>query len=278
MEEIIIKAPAKINIGLNIINKREDGFHNLETIFYPISLSDTIKISPSDSLKFSTNSDFLASENDNIILKAVRLLEKKCSVKINLNIRLEKHIPVGAGLGGGSSDGAAVLKLLNQLYELRLSEHDLIGLALQLGSDIPFFIRSMPAFAESRGEILRSIDLKITTPVLIVNPGIHISTKWAFQNITPGKWKHPLSDIFKEKQDIKNLKDLILNDFETVCFEHYPKLNNIKQILYSLGAYFALMSGSGSSFFGIFPDINSAKTACEYFSKQNYFTWIHLEA
>jgi len=277
MNEIAIKAPAKINIGLNIINKREDGYHNLETLFYPINLYDNIIIKPADSLKFNTDSDFLASENDNIVLKAVRLLERESGEKINVEIRLEKNIPVGAGLGGGSSDGAAVLKALNKAYSLNLSEDRLISLALELGSDVPFFIRSTPSLASSRGEILTPVNFSISSPVLIVNPGIHISTKWAFQNILPGKWHTGLFDLLKENGDIKSLKSGILNDFETICLQHYPELKNIKDKLYFYGADFALMSGSGSSFFGIFPSSEQAQTALEYFSQLNYFTFIHRE-
>jgi len=277
MNEIVIKAPAKINIGLNIINKREDGYHNLETLFYPVNLFDNIFIKPADSLKFSTDSDFLASENDNIILKAVRLLERESGKKINVAIHLEKIIPVGAGLGGGSSDGAAILKALNNSYLLSLTEDRLISLALELGSDVPFFIRSTPALASSRGEILTPVDFKIPSPVLIVNPGIHISTKWAFQNIIPGKWPTGLFELLKENHDIKSLKSGILNDFETICLEHYPELKNIKDKLYFYGADFALMSGSGSSFFGIFPSTDQAQAALKYFNQLNYFTFIHRE-
>lgn len=153
----------------------------------------------------------------------------------------------------------------------------MIDLALQLGSDVPFFIRSTPAYAQSRGEILTYLNYKINSPILIVNPGIHISTKWAFQSITPGKWKTGLSEIFQDNTDIKSLRHLILNDFEPVCLQHYPELNNIKQNMYSCGADFALMSGSGSSFFGIFPNLSSAKKAEDYFINAGYFTWVHQE-
>jgi 4-diphosphocytidyl-2-C-methyl-D-erythritol kinase len=277
MNEIVIKAPAKINIGLNIINKREDGYHNLETLFYPVNLFDTITIKPADSLRFSTNSDFLASESDNIVLKAVWLLERECGKRINVDIYLEKHIPVGAGLGGGSSDGAAVLKALNKAYSFNINNNKLIALALELGSDVPFFISSKPALASSRGEILTPVNFSIPSPVLIVNPGIHISTKWAFQNIVPAKWKAGLFELAADKLNINDLKYFILNDFETVCLRQYPELKNIKDKLYAHGAQFALMSGSGSSFFGIFHTKSEAEGAQKYFNELNYFTFIHQE-
>ena len=181
MPKNIIKAHAKINIGLNIVSKRDDDFHNLETIFYPIyDLYDELIFEDSNEFQFISDQQF-----DNIIVKVVDLLEKHTKRKISIKITLKKNIPIGAGLGGGSSDAAAVLKTLNDLYELNLGENKLKEIALELGSDVPFFLKGKPAIGKSRGEDLSLLDLNIEHPILLVNPGINISTKEAFSQIIP---------------------------------------------------------------------------------------------
>ena len=186
MKYIEIKAPAKINIGLNIVEKRKDGYHNLETFFYPIcDLFDVLTFEQSDDFSFNCDVDELNSLEDNLVVKAKTLLEDETNKKLNIKINLQKNIPIGAGLGGGSSDAAATLISLNEMFTLNIPYDRLLELALQLGSDVPFFLKAKPAIGKSRGEILAIKEFEIPKYILLVNPRIHISTKEAFANITP---------------------------------------------------------------------------------------------
>jgi 4-diphosphocytidyl-2-C-methyl-D-erythritol kinase len=275
MKELTIRTPAKINIGLNIISKREDGYHNLETIFYPINLYDELTIREDGKFTLITTNSQLKGEQNNTIIKAKELIEELTGIEIKGSITLNKRIPIGAGMGGGSSDGAAALIIFNKYYDLKLSQEDLLSIALKIGSDAPFFIDPITKFASSRGEIFESIGLILNKPILIVNPGIHISTSWAFSNITPKIPKLRLKEIdFKEHNTLSNLKNIIINDFEPVVFESFPEIRDIKDNMYDLGAEFSLMTGSGSTVFGIFPDIISAQEASLEFPA-NYFTYIN---
>lgn len=267
MSRRIIKAPAKINIGLNIVAKRDDGFHNLETLFYPIyDLYDELIFDDSDQFKFDSELSF-----DNIIIKAVKLLEQHTSRNFPIKISLKKNIPIGAGLGGGSSDAAAVLITINEIFELNLSNNKLGAIALELGSDVPFFLKGKPAVGKSRGESLTNVDLNISYPILLVNPGIHVSTKEAFTKINPSAAELNYNEIVKIP--VQNYLNFIVNDFEQSVFKMHPEIEEIKESLYSAGAMFALMSGSGSTVYGIFEDIDIAKSAAEQFPK-DYFIFI----
>ena len=214
MEEIV-KAQAKINFGLNVVEKRPDGYHNIETIFYPINLHDTLTFSDSGSYIFETDNSILNSEKDNLVTKAKDLLEKESGKKINVKIHLSKKIPIGAGLGGGSSDAAAALITLNKMFRLNLDSVVLNKLALSLGSDVPFFLNPFPSFGSSRGEILEQIDFKIKESILLVNPGIYVSTKWAYEKIVPCKPELSLIEQYRRwKLNIDHYKEIIKNDFE----------------------------------------------------------------
>ena len=178
MEKLTLNAPAKINLGLNIVSKRSDGFHNLETFFYPINdLHDTLVFEKSNNFIFNSNNNDLNREPDNLIHKAHALIEDYAKRKLQIKITLIKNIPIGAGLGGGSSDAATTLLGLNEFFELEIGLTKLNELALKLGSDVPYFIKAKAAIGYSRGEILKESKAYITNPILIVNPGIHISTK-----------------------------------------------------------------------------------------------------
>jgi 4-diphosphocytidyl-2-C-methyl-D-erythritol kinase len=273
MNDIKIKSPAKINIGLNVVSKREDGFHNIETVFYPVSLADQITISEAETFYFTSNDKLLEAEPNNLIVRAKNVLENRCNIKANLHIDLQKNIPIGAGLGGGSSNAAAILKALNNFYCLNLSETELESIGLELGSDVPFFIKEEPVFAESRGEVFTPINLKINLPILIVNPGIHISTRLAYENIIPKKSDFELKSLSGNNLDIENWKDKVTNAFEEYAFNSYPEIKEVKEKLYESGAVFALLSGSGSSVFAIFKNKLSAIEAESYFSKK-YFTYL----
>jgi 4-diphosphocytidyl-2-C-methyl-D-erythritol kinase len=195
MDEIIVKSPAKINIGLNIVGKRSDGFHNLETIFYPINLYDEISFEKTDQFSFNSNDENLNKEKSNLIIKAKESLERHFNIQLPVKVFLDKHIPIGAGLGGGSSNAATTLKSLIKLYNLKIDDNELLSIALQLGSDVPFFLNPVTSFAESRGEVIIPINLKLDKYLLIVNPGIHIATKWAFGLIKPIQPKESLKSF-----------------------------------------------------------------------------------
>lgn len=273
MAKVEIKAPAKLNIGLNITGKRPDGYHNIETIYYPLSLFDNILFEKSKSDSFSCSNTALEQEGNNLIIKAKEVLEQEFRTKFPLKIVLEKNIPIGAGMGGGSSDAAAALHSINILCNLNLSKEQLNNFALRLGSDVPFFLDPRPSFASGRGEVLSVLDFTIDFPILIVNPGIHISTKWAYQNITPKNPVEHLNDIIQHEVDFSKLQNIIINDFEEVVFKEYPVIAQIKKEMYSGGALFSLMTGSGSTVFGIFDNEDNAKSA-EAYLQRKYFTYL----
>lgn len=277
MNYIEIKAPAKINIGLNIISRRPDGYHNLETIFYPIvDLYDVIKITKAKLFSFRCNVKEIDLDTNNLIIKAKNKLEKFSGKKLNVEIYCEKNIPIGAGLGGGSSDAAATLISLNEMFNLNISEDEMVKIALELGSDVPFFIKSKPSYAGGRGEQLEQINLNIKHPILLINPRIHVSTKEAFANITPLKSKYKLVDsIVGEQLDFDILNSKVKNDFEYTVFARHTILQEIKEKLYKVGAKFVLMSGSGSTIYAIFGNLNQARMVYNSFPAE-YFRFISL--
>ena len=263
MNYIEIKAPAKINIGLSILSKRVDGFHNLSTLFYPISdLFDVLMFEQANQFEFYCDSDLVPRDNSNLVVKAKNILEEVTGKILKVKIELQKNIPSQAGLGGGSSDAAATLISLNEMFKLNLNYDKLIELSLQLGSDVPFFIKSKPAIGSSRGETLDYVDLEIHEPILIVNPGIDISTKEAFQNVSPKNDQFDLHSVIKDgKLDYEIMKRNLKNDFENYVFGKYPEIEGIKKQFDNDGAIFSLLSGSGSTVYGIFPNIKLAEIA-----------------
>lgn len=277
MNYIEIKAPAKINIGLNILSKRMDGYHNLSTLFYPIyDLHDILMFEPAEHFQFNCDDNSIPADGSNLVVKAKSLLERVTRRSINVKIDLIKNIPSQAGLGGGSSDAAAALISLNEMYNLGLKNAQLIELALQLGSDVPFFIKARPAIGHSRGEVLHLVDLDITEPIVIVNPRINISTKEAFQNIVPHDHSFDFNSIIQDtKLDYSNLRGKVKNDFEKFVFERYPQIEWLKSMFYENGAFFALMSGSGSTVYGIFPNVDMARNAINQIPKE-YFSFLSL--
>ena len=274
MEKVTVKTPAKINFGLNVVSKRPDGFHNIETIFYPIDIFDVITFSESDEFIFETDNETLNSEKDNLIIKAKLVLEDFTKKKLNLKIHLSKKIPIGAGLGGGSSDAAAVLKTLNKLFGLGVDSLKLNEIAAKIGSDVPFFLNPYPSFASSRGEVLEQIDFKINYSIFLINPGIFVSTKWAYEKVKPSKPDLSLIELYKQgKLKTENYRELITNDFEKPVMEEFQAIRKLKEEFYEMGADFALMSGSGSSLFAIFINPVLAKEAKEYYENR-YFTYL----
>lgn len=245
---------AKINIGLNITEKRPDGYHNIETIFYPIGLCDILDVEISETCTdygFSSSGIQINGDpEDNLIIKAYRLLQNDFELP-PVDISLIKQIPFGAGLGGGSSDAAFMLKTLNELCKLNLSQHQLETYAVQIGADCPVFIYNKPVFATGIGNIFSPVSLNLSNYfLLLVKPDIHISTPEAYALVSPLQPEKSLSELIKEP--VEKWKNLIKNDFEESVFSKYPAIKEIKQQLYDAGAVYASMSGSGSSVYGIF--------------------------
>jgi 4-diphosphocytidyl-2-C-methyl-D-erythritol kinase len=243
----------KINLGLNIINKRADGFHNLETIFYPIqNITDVLEIQESsDNTLQVSGTELLIPKEENIVYKAYQLLQVAYKLP-PINIYLHKAIPHGAGLGGGSSDAAHMLILLNNYFDLKISKEELLDHAAKLGSDCPFFIYNTPCFATGRGEILEPIALDLCKyKICLVQPlGIAINTAQAFKGIQPKSSLQMVKDVMA--QPIAQWKNNLVNDFETTVFKVQPSLLDIKNKLYDAGSIYASMSGSGSCLYGIF--------------------------
>lgn len=243
---------AKINLGLNIIRKRRDGYHDLETVFCSVDLKDALEVIQSTETNFHLSGlPVNGNHNDNLCLKAYRLLKKDFPDLPYLNIYLHKAIPMGAGLGGGSSDGAFMLYILNKKFQLNLSQEQLINYALQIGSDCPFFIINKPCFATGRGEVLTPLEVDLSAyKIVLINPGIHVSTKEAFSNLVPSIPQKSIRQIIT--QPISTWKNELVNDFEINVFKLFPEIKEIKAILYNSQAVYASMTGSGSTVFGIF--------------------------
>ena len=246
-------SPCKINLGLSILEKRADGFHALETVFYPVSLHDFVEIVPEKLFAFShTGISIPGDAANNLCVKAYHLLKADFPQMGDVKIHLHKNIPMGAGLGGGSADGTTVLILLNQLFELKLTQKQLLDYAARLGSDCPFFIFNEACHATGRGEILEPISIDLSNyTIALIHPGIHIATSWAFQQLSPCVKEKSILTIIK--QPIETWKAELINDFEAPVFKAHPELEAFKNNLYEQGAIYASMSGSGSSLFGIFP-------------------------
>ena len=247
---MIVYPNAKINIGLNVIKKQANGYHKLSSVFYPVDgLSDILEILHAKDFSFSS-SGLVIPGNSNICVKAFELLKVDFEIG-NVNMHLHKKIPIGAGLGGGSADGAFALKALNELFKLDLSILELKDYALQLGADCPFFIENSPKYITGIGEEMMNINLDLSTYKLkFIFPDLHISTAEAYEGVIPSQPKTNLLDLIK--QPIKNWKLVVKNDFESSVCENYPKLKKIKEKLYADGAIYASMTGSGSVFYGVF--------------------------
>jgi 4-diphosphocytidyl-2-C-methyl-D-erythritol kinase len=274
--KLIINSPAKINFGLFITEKRPDRYHNIETIFYPLELADEIIMRECDHILIETDSPSLnVNPEGNLIYKAVKLMEKLSGKNLKCRINLKKNIPLGAGLGGGSSNAASVLLGLNDLFNLEYSKQELKEIGLQLGSDVPFFVHPYPSFGSGRGEVLEEINLELHGSLVIVNPNIHVATKTAYENCIPNKASFDLHELNNLNGiDYNKIKPFVLNSFEETVFALHPEIGEIKKKMYLSGAQFSLMSGSGSTVFGIYSDKNKAEG---YISTlpTNYFN--HLE-
>lgn len=264
----------KINLGLHVLSKRNDGFHNLETVFYPIPLCDALEIieapvSNNKTVISTTGVTIEGKVEENICVKAYHLLKKDFNMP-SIKLHLHKVIPVGAGLGGGSADGAFTFLLLNKKFNLSIPDEKLMKYALQIGSDCPFFIKNKICYATQRGEIMQEINLYLSGyKIILINPGIKINTAWAFSKIHPKENRESILEIMQ--QPVESWNKNLVNDFESPVFENHPSIKEIKEQLYNSGAAYASMSGTGSSVYGLFQ-----KTATPVFTfPADYFMqWV----
>ena len=249
---MVVFPNAKINLGLNVIEKRLDGYHNIESCFYPIPFTDALEVIESETLSFSSSGiDIPGDQSDNLCLKAYHLIKEEFDIP-PVAIHLHKHIPIGAGLGGGSSDGAFMIKLLNEKFDLGISLDNQEKFASQLGSDCPFFIRNKPVYVEGTGSKFSNINLSLQGKHLVlVMPNIHVSTADAYAGVMASKPKSRLKDTLETVPFIK-LQHAVKNDFEGSVFQQYPELEQLKLELIEQGASYASMTGSGAAVFGLF--------------------------
>ena len=277
-----VKSPAKINIGLRVLSKRKDGFHNLETIFYPIKINDiiTVKIKKlavlngNNNISVTTDSKENISGRNNICYKTAERFLEIFGIygSYKIDIAIKKNIPTGAGLGGGSSDAASVLKILLRHYRIKNDTKAIYQFAMEIGSDVPFFLQAKPAYALGRGEKLTPLPkFKLPGKILLVNPGIHISTPWAFKSLGIKRSKRKLMGSINKFSTDK--PELMINDFERVVFKKYPEIEKIKYDMYSFGASYSLMSGSGSTIYGIFSN-KDIRAAEKYFKLKKYKVFV----
>jgi len=276
MKSININSYAKVNIGLKILNKRSDGYHNISTVFQEIDLFDTITISKSDGpLKFSSNVEWLQNDQNNLCVIAYNHIKNLYEIG-GANIVLKKNISRGSGLGSGSSNAAAIMKGLREIYNLEVTDSELIKIGSRIGADVPFFINGSTQVGEGIGEKLTSIRSSMDAQYLIVTPDIPIDTKWAYSqyknNLDNCSSPTKFSDSFRGKTINLDTLKFFENDFESVVFPTYPEIGAIKNKLIALGAKFASLSGSGSTVYGIFDDdANIDKAFSHFFPRHKTF-------
>lgn len=276
---MIVYPNAKINIGLNVVARRPDGYHDLETVFYPIDLQDALEVHgineeepmTGDGFQLKVGGTVLGGvPNDNLVVRAFQLLRREFPEKVQpVSIYLFKHVPTGAGLGGGSSDAAFMLKLLNERFDLGLTTEELEERAARIGADCAFFIQNRPVFAEGIGNVFSDIHFSLTGKSLVlVKPDVFVSTADAYRSVVPQRPEKSLKELLA--QPIETWKDTVVNDFEASVFPKYPEIAAIKDLLYDLGAVYASMSGSGAAVYGIFdqPVENVDVAFAGYFCRQ----------
>ena len=262
------KTPAKVNLGLHVHGKREDGFHELETIFQMVSLFDDVELELlSSGIKLECDTPGIPTDDTNLVCKAALLLRKSYQVEgKGVSIRLKKKIPFGAGLGGGSGNAAGVLMGLNRLWDLNIDREKLFTLAAELGSDVPFFLTSPCALGKGRGERLKVLESCSKFQVLLVFPGFPIATSWVYQNLRLKLTKRPNNISILRKNlslsEITSLGSQLYNDLESVVIQKFPEVKVVKDELWAWGALGVLLSGSGATVFGIFDDPEKAQVAC----------------
>lgn len=284
--DISLKALAKINLGLDVVRRREDGYHEVRMIMQTIHLYDRldIKRTKESGIQIQTNLSFLPVNENNLIYKAAKLLMDEFSITDGVSVKLDKRIPVAAGMAGGSTDAAAMLFGMNRLFSLGLTKRQLMGRGVQIGADVPYCIMRGTALAEGIGEELSPLAPMVKCPVLIAKPSISVSTKFVYQNLKlDDTTVHPDIDLLIEDIKAKNLHDIAAhmgNVLETVTIPNYPVIDEIKKHMLSNGAVGAMMSGSGPTVFGLFDDEDTAKKAYKamrssHLARQVYLTSVY---
>lgn len=289
MKNISVKALAKINLGLDVVRRREDGYHEVRMVMQTIHLFDRLELTKTNSgtITLTTNLPFLPANENNLAFKAAKLLKDEFRIRDGIDVKLHKHIPVAAGLAGGSTDGAAVLYGLNHLFGLGLSRQDLMDRGVNLGADVPYCVMRGTALAEGIGEKITPLPPMVKCPVLIAKPQISVSTRFVYENLKlNAETKHPDIDRLIEDIRDKNLGAIAAdmgNVLETVTIPNYPVIADIKRHMTEHGAVGAMMSGSGPTVFGLFDDEETAAQACQAMresglAKQVYLTSIYNNA
>ena len=265
---------------MHVLRKREDGYHDIETVLVRIGLHDTLRISPADSFLFTCSDSALPVNADNLCVKAVNMMARHFDIDPQIALHLDKRVPYGAGLGGGSSDAAHTLLMLNEYWALQAPQDLLHTFAAQLGSDVPFFLGGNAALGRGRGEILTPImmgegqEYSLPCHMLLAVPPVHVSTKEAYQYVKPNDDNRAnLTDLVLSN-DLERWKETLVNDFEASVFKSHPRIEEVKESLYHLGAQYAAMSGSGSSVFGLFTDQSLCKKAATTLQAKSISTWV----
>lgn len=289
MKEIAVKALAKINLGLDVVRKREDGYHEVKMVMQTIHLFDRLEMkkTQADEITMTTNLAFLPTNENNLVYKAAKLLKDEFAIKDGINVKLHKHIPVAAGMAGGSTDAAAVLYGMNRMFELGLSREELMQRGVKIGADVPYCIMRGTALAEGIGEKLTALPPMVKCPVLIAKPQISVSTKFVYENLKLNEGiAHPDIDMLVSDIEAKDLQKIAAdmgNILETVTIPNYPVIEQIKDLMKEQGALNAMMSGSGPTVFGLFDKEETAVCAYEKMresglAKQVYLTSIYNNA
>ncbi|MFQ5561193.1 MAG: 4-(cytidine 5'-diphospho)-2-C-methyl-D-erythritol kinase [Nitrospinota bacterium] len=267
MRSLFLKSSAKVNLGLHVLKKREDGFHDIETVFQEIDLHDDIELVETETgISVETDSPLLSNGPENLAWKAADLILRHTGKKTGILIRIRKRIPVSGGLGGGSSNAAAVLSGLNSLCDLKLPKNLLLEMAGAIGSDAPFFLYGNTAIATGRGEVLRKVSLQGDCYFVLINPGIEVSTAWAYGQVRPALTKNGQKNIintFSSSFKIKEIASQMRNDLEKGVISKFPVIATVKEMLERGGAVKALMSGSGATVFGVFQKEKEARIVIE---------------
>ena len=269
MDSIQLKAMGKINLGLDVVRRRPDGYHEVKMVMQTVNLFDRIGITvqPSPGIHITSNLPYLPTNENNIVYKAAQLLIQTCGIEQGVSVSLEKHIPVAAGMAGGSTDAAAVLYGMNRLFDLGLGRRQLMELGVRLGADVPYCIMRGTALSEGIGEILTPLPAMPDCWILIAKPPVSVSTKFVYENLRLDELSHhpDIDGIVQaiRKNDLEGMCALLENVLETVTIDRHPQILKIKQFMKEHGAINALMSGSGPTVFGIFSDERETRSACE---------------
>ncbi len=268
-------APAKINLGLRVLHRREDGYHDIETVFLRIGWQDVLRAQPAETLSLEVRGADIPSDERNLCLKAALHLQQAVGLQTGAHMELEKHVPVGAGLGGGSSDAAATLRLLQHLWEIDVSDEKLRQWAGEVGADVPFFLLDIPAaHATGRGDVLRPLpQYRFPFHLVVVKPSCSVSTAEAYRHVRPAPARGASLEAIVQSNDLKYWREALQNDFESWAVEAYPEIRQVRALLQASGAGYVSLSGSGSALFGVFETERDAMEAYRMMKEQGYTVW-----